>query len=56
VPAALRPLVAGLAASIVVWLINGVAGNQLYDRYLYVPIGLLLGLSYVSLKKNEAQS
>jgi O-antigen ligase len=55
VPAALRPLVAGLASSILVWLINGLVGNQLYDRYLYVPIGLLLGLSFLSLEESEEQ-
>jgi O-antigen ligase len=47
VPAPSRLLIAGLSASILVWLINGLAENQLYDRYLYVPIGLLLGLSFV---------
>jgi O-antigen ligase len=55
VPAELGPLVPALSASILVWLINGLAENQLYDRYLYVPIGLLLGLSFLSLAKDDGQ-
>jgi len=53
VPAAMGPLVAGLSASILVFLVNGVAENQLVDRYLYVPIGLLLGLSLLSSEFSE---
>jgi hypothetical protein len=46
-------LAAALIASIAIWLIAGLAQNLIYDRYLYLPIGLLLGLG-VSLKRAEA--
>jgi hypothetical protein len=37
-------LAAALTASMGVWLASGVVSNQVYDRYLYLPAGLLLGL------------
>lgn len=39
-----RDLAAALTASLVVWLVAGLAQNAVYDRYLYVPLGLLLGM------------
>lgn len=35
---------AALAAALVVWALNGVFGTQVTDRYLYVPVGVLVGL------------
>jgi hypothetical protein len=31
-------------ASLIAWLVNGALQNQLYDRYLYIPLGLLLAI------------
>jgi hypothetical protein len=41
---ATQNLAAACTASMVVWLAGGVFGNEIYDRYLYLPAGLLLGL------------
>lgn len=45
----LRPwlpsLAAATGASVCVWLLFGVVGNAIYDRYLYIPIGIVLALS-----------
>ncbi|HEY1236863.1 MAG TPA: O-antigen ligase family protein [Solirubrobacterales bacterium] len=39
------PLLAGtLTISFAVWFISGLLQNQIADRYIYVPLGLLLGL------------
>ncbi len=37
-------------AALVAWLVNGVLQNQLYDRYLYIPLGLLLALREMNRK------
>jgi hypothetical protein len=34
-----------LTVSVAVWLISGLFQNQIADRYIYVPVGLLLGLT-----------
>lgn len=39
-----RVLAAGLLASALGWLIGGLVDTPLYDRYLYVPAGLILAL------------
>jgi O-antigen ligase len=39
-------LASSLTISILVLLVNGLFANQIYDRYLYVPVGLLLGIYY----------
>ena len=41
-PWSLVSLASALGASAVVWLVIGLAQNELYDRYLYIPAGLLL--------------
>jgi O-antigen ligase len=46
-PASFATLAGGLGASIVVWLITGLAQNELYDRYLYIPVGLLLAMRLI---------
>jgi len=38
-------LAAGLTVSLLVWLTTGVLQNAVNDRYLVVPLGVLLGLS-----------
>jgi hypothetical protein len=35
-------------ASLVAWLVNGALQNQLYDRFLYIPLGLLLALGEIN--------
>lgn len=42
-----RVLASALAISIGVWLFHGLFQNSIFDRYLYVPVGLLLGLQLV---------
>ncbi|HWH11944.1 MAG TPA: O-antigen ligase family protein [Solirubrobacteraceae bacterium] len=37
-------LAVALTASLIVWLVNGTLQNELYDRYLYIPVALLLAL------------
>lgn len=39
-----RELATALVASLAVWFIVGLTQNALYDRFLYLPAGLLLGL------------
>ena len=40
----LQNLASGLTASICVWMLAGLVQNLIYDRFLYVPIGLLIGM------------
>lgn len=40
-----RLLAGGMTASLGVWLLSGLLQNPVTDRYLYVPVGLLLGLA-----------
>ncbi len=35
-------------ASLVAWLVNGTLQNQLYDRFLYIPLGMLLALGEIN--------
>lgn len=46
----MRSLAGALTISLGVWLIGGLVQNPLYDRYLYVPVGLLLGLHFLALR------
>ncbi len=46
-PPWLMTLAAGAGASLSVWLLFGLVGNAIYDRYLYVPVGLALALALV---------
>ncbi len=48
-PEEMRNYAAALTASMVVWLVAGLAQNLVFDRYLYLPAGLLLGLRLSSL-------
>jgi hypothetical protein len=43
------PALAGaLTISFAVWLVSGVLQNAIADRYIYMPVGLLLGLGLVA--------
>jgi hypothetical protein len=43
------PALAGaLSISFAIWLIAGLLENQIADRYIYVPVGLLLGMTMVA--------
>jgi O-antigen ligase len=44
-PPWLMSLAAGSGASICVWLLFGMVGNAVYDRYLYIPVGVVLALA-----------
>lgn len=46
-PPWLMGLAAASGASFCVWLLFGMVGNAVYDRYLYVPVGLALALVLV---------
>jgi O-antigen ligase len=50
------PLVAASAAGLLTWLFVGVAQNALYDRYLYVPAGLLLSYALASREATAPRS
>ena len=41
-------LAAAFTASMTVWLACGIVSNEVYDRYLYLPAGLLLGLLFAT--------
>ena len=43
-----RTLALALIASIVTWLVAGLAQNYVYDRYLYMPFALLLALAILA--------
>lgn len=47
VPYGLSALAAAGGASAGVWLLFGIVGPNTYDRYLYLPVGLVLALSLV---------
>lgn len=40
-----RSLAAAMSASMVVWLVAGLFQNFVYDRFLYLPAGVLLGVA-----------
>jgi O-antigen ligase len=46
-PPWLTGLAAGSGASACVWLVYGMVGNAVYDRYLYVPVGVALAVGLV---------
>lgn len=55
-PPSLRHLPAGLGASVVVWIVLSVAENAVYDRYLYIPIGILLAIRAISIRQSAEPS
>lgn len=54
-PPDLRALANGLTASIAVWLVAGLVLNHLLDRFLYVPIGLLLAIAAILAQAQASQ-
>ena len=44
----MQNLAAALTASLLVWLVAGLVQNLIYDRFLYLPVGLLVGLNSVA--------
>lgn len=51
-PPPVRDLPAGLGASLMIWVILAFAENALYDRYLYIPIGLLLAVRALTVRSS----
>jgi len=45
---ALPAIAAAAGASMGTWMLYGLTGNALYDRYLYIPAGLVLAIAFVS--------
>lgn len=43
-----RMISGSLTASILIWLFIGLTHNEIYDRYIYIPFGLLLGLKQIT--------
>jgi hypothetical protein len=44
-PKGIPDFAGALTVSFAVWLVSGLFQNQIADRYIYVPVGLLLGLA-----------
>jgi O-Antigen ligase len=49
---AVQNLAAAFTTSMVVWLSSGVVSNPIYDRYLYLPAGLVFGLLFASRRQD----
>lgn len=45
-----------LMVSILSWLLAGLVSNGMYDRYIYIPIGLLLALAYANSQRSSEQT
>jgi O-antigen ligase len=54
-PPDLRALARGLTTSIAVWLLAVVVLNLVLDRFLYVPVGLLLGIAALVTRRQRSQ-
>lgn len=52
----MQSLAGALTVSLGAWLIGGLVENPVYDRYLYVPVGLLLGLHFLALRAPAARN
>lgn len=53
-PPWLMSLAAGCGASMCVWLLFGMVGNAVYDRYLYIPVGITLAAALVHRRRFRA--
>jgi hypothetical protein len=51
-----RDVAAAMSISIGMWLVNGIIDNQLVDKYLYVVPGLLIALSYVTVRARAPET
>ncbi len=47
-----RNLASAFTVSFLTWLLAGLVQNFIYDRYLYVPVGLIIGLSVASVGRS----
>jgi O-antigen ligase len=47
-------IAAANGASVCVWLLFGMVGNAIYDRYLYLPVGLTLAVALISKRMRVA--
>lgn len=54
-PPWLMTLAAANGASIYVWLLFGMVGTAVYDRYLYVPVGVVLALGLIHRRRFAAR-
>ena len=49
-----RILALAFLTSFGVWLFEGFVQNDIYNRYLFIPVGLLLAMEYIRLKESDA--
>jgi hypothetical protein len=54
VPPELQLLATALTASLGVWVLTALVENLVFDRYLYVPAGLLLGMHFVRARLTDS--
>jgi O-Antigen ligase len=54
-PNGMSDFAGALTISFAVWLISGLFQNQIADRYIYVPVGLLLGLTLAARARTPAR-
>jgi O-antigen ligase len=54
-PRGISDLAGTLTVSIAVWLISGLLQNQVADRYIYVPVGVLLGLTLAAASERSKE-
>jgi len=47
-----RDVARALLISLVIWLIVGLVQNQISDRFLYIPMGLMLSMQYMPNRKS----
>lgn len=53
-PARVQMVAAAASASMGVWITAGLVQNQIYDRYLYVPAGVILGVNALARARRPA--
>ena len=47
----MKNLAAALTVSLLIWLLSGLVQNLIYDRFLYLPTGLLIALSIATKRR-----
>jgi O-antigen ligase len=47
-----RNLASAFTVSVLIWLLAGLVQNFIYDRFLYVPVGLIIGLGLASVRRS----
>ena len=53
-PPPVRDLPVALGASVIVWAVLSTVENAVYDRYLYIPTGLLLAVRAIAIREPSA--